>query len=156
METGATVSEIKTEYKISKNSTDQAVPKSRISFFVYLLFFHVAFIILYGFFANYQLDPSKTKDDVPRLYSSKERDRDSFLPNQFSLYIIYKTILTILKCSWTFTAWCSLALAFWWPSWSATVSAASRLTFYWLPSFLNGLCSFEDGWPKAAPSRSVF
>jgi hypothetical protein len=65
------------EYKFLRLNTHHRIPKTRNTVLVYLGLFHIAFIALYAFFARYKLDADKTKDDVPRMYSSKQRIVDA-------------------------------------------------------------------------------
>ena len=56
------------EYKFLRASTQHNVPRIRSALFIYLMLFHVAFIVLYAFFARYRVD---TSGDKPKEYSSK-------------------------------------------------------------------------------------
>lgn len=58
------------EYKFLRQNTHHPVPKKRYTFAIYLALFHVAFVVLMGFFSKYNLDKNGSSNSTG-LYASK-------------------------------------------------------------------------------------
>ena len=59
------------EYKFLRQNTHHPVPKKRFTFTIYLALFHVAFVVLMGFFSKYNLDNKNGSSNSSGLYASK-------------------------------------------------------------------------------------
>jgi len=76
------------EYKFLRHTTYHSAPKVRSGLMIYLTLFHVAFIILFGFYAKYETDEGKTKD--PGLYAM-------FMDVHSMMFVGFGFLMTFLK-----------------------------------------------------------